>query len=45
MKSNEQFTAEKIKSLKGYQVQFCRPERPVPVFQGTKRYQEAEEEE
>lgn len=46
MKSNEQFTAEKIKSLaKGNQVQFCRPERPVPVFQGTKRYQEAEEEE
>ena len=46
MKSNEQFIAESRKSFaEEYQSQSRRPERPVPVFQGTKRYQEAEEEE
>ena len=46
MKRKEQFTAEKRKSFaEGYQAQSRRPERPVPVFQGTIRYQEAEEEE
>lgn len=46
MKSNEQCIAESRKSFaEGYESQSRRPERPVPVFQGTKRYQEAEEEE
>ena len=46
MKSNEQCIAESRKSFaEEYQSQSRRPERPVPVFQGTNRYQEAEEEE
>ena len=45
MKSNEQFTTEKSKFVEGLVAQSRRPERPVPVFQGRKRYQEAEEEE
>lgn len=49
MKSKELLTAEERKGNKSFaqmnQTQSRRPERLVPVFQGTKRYQEAEEEE
>ena len=49
MKSSSQFTVEERKSKRSfaeiYEAQSRRPAAPVPVFHGTIRYQEAEEEE
>lgn len=49
MKSKKPYTAEKGRGIRTfaemYETQSRRPVSPVPVFQGTKRYSEAEEEE
>ncbi|MEP6262556.1 MAG: hypothetical protein ABJ092_13330 [Gillisia sp.] len=49
MKLNKPYTAKEGKGKKTfaemYESQSRRPAKPVPVFQGTIRYQEAEEEE